>query len=217
MGNDNRTKNSTGNIFTGNNPNDIINHSITGTATKVPLVFKFTTHCYYPDSFGKIGEIIIDGFLSSALSTTPPPSSSTTSTSTALNYYPSPAYSYPTPATNYSYEYPSYFHPTSTPEVSMLPPSEIPAVGETELLELFRTATTTVTFPIKVTVNVRALKVRTEPNTSAPLGGSRYLYNNDKFITTSFAIGEKVEGENRWWISTKGNYVWVGGTKEKPY
>lgn len=125
-----------------------------------------------------------------------------------ISGYPAPT---PTPIST-SYEYPSYF--------SLYPDSTLESPSPIELENILsqqEIPTKTVEFPFTATVNVRALRVRTEPNTSAPLGGSRYLYNNDKFITTSFAIGEKVEGENRWWISTKGNYVWVGGTKEKPY
>jgi len=72
------------------------------------------------------------------------------------------------------------------------------------------------TYPRTVTVNVPVLFVRSEPKTSAPLTGSERLYAGNVFQTKGYIMGENVEGENRWWVSQYGNYVWVGGTKEKP-
>lgn len=71
-------------------------------------------------------------------------------------------------------------------------------------------------YPRNVTVDVDLLFVRSAPNKSSPLAGSERLYKGTVFQVTGFVQGESVEGESRWWVSKFGNYVWVGGTKEKP-
>lgn len=71
-------------------------------------------------------------------------------------------------------------------------------------------------FPRTVTVAVDVLLVRASPTTTAPLAGSQRLSRGDKFTATSVVQGESVQGENRWWVSSFGNYVWAGGTIEKP-
>ena len=76
--------------------------------------------------------------------------------------------------------------------------------------------TTVSSFPAMVTVNVSLLYVRAAPSSSSALAGSRELYDGDSFSVTGYVIGEKISGENRWWISSLGHYVWVGGTDEKP-
>lgn len=78
------------------------------------------------------------------------------------------------------------------------------------------TQTTKSVFPMSVTVNNGPLYVRSAPNTSASLAGSRTLQNGDTFVATSYVVGQNVSGENRWWVSQYGNYVWVGGTLQKP-
>ena len=71
-------------------------------------------------------------------------------------------------------------------------------------------------YPILVTVNVSLLYVRSAPNSSAPLAGSQKLYYGNVFSVKGWTYGENVNGENRWWISERGDYVWVGGTQQKP-
>lgn len=71
-------------------------------------------------------------------------------------------------------------------------------------------------FPRTVTVNVSVLNVRSAPNSTAPLAGSQELYNGETFIANNYVVGQLVSGENRWWVSQYGNYVWVGGTSTKP-
>lgn len=77
-------------------------------------------------------------------------------------------------------------------------------------------ATPATAYPRQVTVGVDTLFVRSQPNKNAPLAGSERLYRGDVFQVAGFVQGEAVDGESRWWISSKGNYVWVGGTIEKP-
>ncbi len=72
-------------------------------------------------------------------------------------------------------------------------------------------------FPRTVTVNVDELRVRAAPNTSAPLSGSNVLNRGDVFVAVAYVTGESIDGENRWWLSQRGNYVWTGGTAEKPW
>lgn len=71
-------------------------------------------------------------------------------------------------------------------------------------------------FPMTVHVNVNLLYVRSAPNSSAPLAGSQELHYGDSFTAQGYVTGEMVSGENRWWQSSFGNYVWAGGTEEKP-
>ena len=71
-------------------------------------------------------------------------------------------------------------------------------------------------YPRTVTVSVPSLYVRSAPNTTAPLSGSKILYAGDTFSATGYVEGQNVNGENRWWISSLGHYVWVGGTEQKP-
>jgi len=67
-----------------------------------------------------------------------------------------------------------------------------------------------------VTVGSSSVYVRSAPSRTAPLAGSRVLSPGTRFEVVGWTYGEMVEGENRWWISKYGNYVWVGGTIEKP-
>lgn len=71
-------------------------------------------------------------------------------------------------------------------------------------------------FPRTVTVNIDALMVRSAPRSSAPLAGIQRLVRGNTFKAIGFEIGESVEGESRWWKSEFGNFVWAGGTAEKP-
>lgn len=71
-------------------------------------------------------------------------------------------------------------------------------------------------FPRQIRVNVNGLAVRATPFTSSALAGSQRLNVGDVFTAIGFAQGENVSGENRWWNSSRGNFVWVGGTIDKP-
>ena len=77
-------------------------------------------------------------------------------------------------------------------------------------------APATSAFPRTVTVNVNTLNVRSQPTSQSATAGSGQLLRGNTFVVTNFVIGENVSGENRWWVSQFGNYVWVGGTTEKP-
>lgn len=70
--------------------------------------------------------------------------------------------------------------------------------------------------PQLVTVGRYRLFVRKKPTRQAPLSGSKVLAPGVRFRVKGWVKGEKVLGEDRWWISVFGNYVWVGGTIEKP-
>lgn len=62
------------------------------------------------------------------------------------------------------------------------------------------------------TVTTDELNVRVAPNTKAALGGSQRLVRGDQFSYTELVQGESVQGVSTWIHSTKGNYVWAGGT-----
>lgn len=62
------------------------------------------------------------------------------------------------------------------------------------------------------TVTVDELFVRSAPNIHAPLAGSQMLYKGDTFNYSELVRGDDVQGVSTWIKSTKGNYVWAGGT-----
>ncbi len=54
--------------------------------------------------------------------------------------------------------------------------------------------------------------VRNQPNSkTGALAGSRYLKRDAKFQASGTIVGENVSGNNIWYKSWKGNYVWSGG------
>lgn len=54
--------------------------------------------------------------------------------------------------------------------------------------------------------------VRNQPNSqNGALAGSRYLYRGNTFQASGTVVGENVSGNNIWYRSWKGNYVWSGG------
>lgn len=55
--------------------------------------------------------------------------------------------------------------------------------------------------------------VRRQPSTKAPLGGSRILLRGTKFRSVGVVRGEKVNGNDKWHKSSKGNFVWSGNIK----
>ncbi len=61
---------------------------------------------------------------------------------------------------------------------------------------------------------INTANVRTAPNTSAPLGGSMTLAPGDQFNYSAKVYGESVSGNNIWYRSTKGNFVWSGNVKD---
>lgn len=62
------------------------------------------------------------------------------------------------------------------------------------------------------TVEVDLLYVRSEPNHNAPLAGSQQLTRGQTFDFQGAVQGELVNGVSTWLHSTRGNYVWAGGT-----
>lgn len=62
------------------------------------------------------------------------------------------------------------------------------------------------------TVTVNSVMVRSSPTRSAPLAGSKQLMRGQTFDFVEAVQGENFEGVSTWLKSTKGNYVWAGGT-----
>lgn len=66
-----------------------------------------------------------------------------------------------------------------------------------------------------VRVDKAEANVRKEPNTTSALvpqpGGFERLVRGDTFKAIGTVIGENVSGNNVWYKSAKGNYVWSGG------
>lgn len=65
-------------------------------------------------------------------------------------------------------------------------------------------------FKVRVDKSCGAM-VRKAPNTKSALAGSRFLNKGDVFIATEIVTGEKVSGNDKWYHSKVGNYVWSGG------
>lgn len=61
-------------------------------------------------------------------------------------------------------------------------------------------------------VTVDALNVRAQPTSKSPIAGSGTLYRGDQFNYSGIVQGENVRGVSTWIKSTRGNYVWAGGT-----
>lgn len=66
-------------------------------------------------------------------------------------------------------------------------------------------------YPRKVTVTSPA-NVRKKPSVKAPLSGSKTLKKGDVFTSVGLVSGDKVNGNNKWHKSSRGNYVWSGNT-----
>jgi len=99
----------------------------------------------------------------------------------------------------------SYFPNVSTATVAAPAPTTQPAP----------VVPTSSGFPRTIHVKVDALAVRSGPGTNYPLAGSQRLNTGDIFTATGNVAGENVSGQNRWWLSSFGNYVWQGGTIEQ--
>lgn len=62
-----------------------------------------------------------------------------------------------------------------------------------------------------VRVDKEEAAVRSEPNQNSPQVGSKVLYKGNTFEAVGTVEGENVGGNNIWYKSWKGNYVWSGG------
>lgn len=56
--------------------------------------------------------------------------------------------------------------------------------------------------------------VRSQPHTGAPLAGSQKLQPGQTFQYSAIVDGQNVSGNNKWYRSTKGNYIWSGNVKK---
>lgn len=69
--------------------------------------------------------------------------------------------------------------------------------------------------PTNTTFTVRVDKakamVRSQPNSTSALAGSKELVKGNTFVSVGTVQGENVSGNNIWYKSEKGNYVWSGG------
>lgn len=70
-------------------------------------------------------------------------------------------------------------------------------------------------YPRNVTVTAAKLNVRDKPTSKSPLSGSKTLKKGDVFVSVGLVTGEKVAGNNKWHKSSRGNYLWSGGTNVK--
>lgn len=62
-----------------------------------------------------------------------------------------------------------------------------------------------------VRVDKAEAAVRSKPTSNSSQVGSKVLYRGNTFEAVGTVIGEKVAGNNIWFKSWKGNYVWSGG------
>jgi len=67
--------------------------------------------------------------------------------------------------------------------------------------------------PALVQVTAASLHVRSAPNISAPLAGSRTLFAGDTFVASRAVQGSSIGGNAVWYVSGRGNYVWSGGVQ----
>lgn len=76
------------------------------------------------------------------------------------------------------------------------------------------TTQTSTGYPRTVTVINNGLNVRTEPKLTAPIVGS--LSANQKITVVGVVTGDLWGAYDQWWKTQDANYVWAGGTQEKP-
>lgn len=66
-----------------------------------------------------------------------------------------------------------------------------------------------------VRIDKSEANVRTQPNVESSYAiqpsGKGYLVNGDTFKAVELVEGENISGNNKWYKSAKGNYVWSGG------
>lgn len=78
--------------------------------------------------------------------------------------------------------------------------------------EFFGVSSPTAGFPKQVHVLATKLNVRSQPTSQSATAGSKQLVKGDVFTAVALVEGEAVNGNNKWWKSSLGNYVWSGGT-----
>ena len=66
--------------------------------------------------------------------------------------------------------------------------------------------------PLTILVD-STLNVRSGAGTTFPLAGSQTLIAGNEFKATNGVTGDNVNGNDLWWVSSLGNYVWSGGTQ----
>ena len=72
----------------------------------------------------------------------------------------------------------------------------------------------TATSPVSVTVLANLLNVRSAPSLSASIVAT--LSKGQTVSVTGAVMGDMVSGENFWWTTGTGTYIWAGGTSEQP-
>lgn len=66
-------------------------------------------------------------------------------------------------------------------------------------------------FPKQVTVTVDKLNVRSQATSQSATAGSMQLTRGDVFTAVALVEGESVSGNNKWYKSSLGHFVWSGG------
>lgn len=67
--------------------------------------------------------------------------------------------------------------------------------------------------PKKYATTTSVANVRKQPRLAAPLSGSRQLKAGVRFDYVAIVTGDMVAGNNKWYKSSAGNYVWSGNIK----
>lgn len=62
-----------------------------------------------------------------------------------------------------------------------------------------------------VRVDKAEANVRSQATTKSGISGTGLLHKGDTFKAVAIVEGESVNGNNKWYKSAKGNYVWSGG------
>ncbi len=86
----------------------------------------------------------------------------------------------------------------------------LPYIQDKKSIGVYGQSVTNSNFWVRVDKTCGA-NVRKQANTKSVLSGSRFLKKGDKFEAVEIVNGESVSGNNKWYKSKKGNYVWSGG------
>ena len=86
-----------------------------------------------------------------------------------------------------------------------------PSSAETSPVSVQSSALSAAT-PTTVVVTTSALNVRSSPSAAAPIA-AHALTSGDTFTAVNEVTGESVDGNDLWYVSSSGDYLWSGGAQ----
>lgn len=69
-------------------------------------------------------------------------------------------------------------------------------------------------YPATISVTASSANVRSQPSASAPV--VRTMTAGRTFTAITWALGDSISGQAKWWVTSDKYYVWVGATGQRP-